>query len=253
MVAKISFSQFVANSKTYAKGEGGLSHAICAILQAQARIAASAVTALTDSSGGATANGTIEAIGSFTKAVVGSTDAAQKAELEASFANITDAFKELIAQANAIHAKVPALDGVLVDSITGTAVDGTIGAIDATMTGVGTSMASAAGANAVLANIKNAVSQLVYHVNKLAVACGVTPIVDLSGGKLSFGLTFADISEGTGTAASGADTTDANAIVKATDAGTVLGKAANAVKEIATVLNSCRNATGGTLSAVAKA
>ena len=41
----------------------------------------------------------------------------------------TDALKELIAQCNTLHGKVPALDGTLVDSITGTAADLTIGAI----------------------------------------------------------------------------------------------------------------------------
>ena len=112
-------------------------------------------------------------------------------------------------------------------------------------------MASATGANLVLTRLRNALAQLVLHTNRLAVACGAAEIVDLSGGTPAYSLVFADIPEGTGTAASGADATAANAIVKAADAGAVMPKVANAVKEIATRLNALGDATGGVAVTVA--
>jgi hypothetical protein len=251
MTIKVSPEHFGAGAAIYRTDRDGLTPTIRGMLQAQARIAASAVTALTDNSGAPAADGTIGAISTFTKAVLGTDDCAQKAELEASFAALTDALKELIAQANAIHAVVPAMDGVLTDNITGTAVNGTIAAIDQSMTGVGTSLASAVGANTFVVSYRNAVAKLVYHVNKLLVACGVAELVDNSGGTVSFSRTFADISESTGTAVSGSDTTDANAAIKATDADTKLALLAAPIKEIATKLNACRSATGGALTVVA--
>lgn len=252
MAIKINSKFFTQANRVFSgRAEDGLTAAMRAVLQAQAKIAASAVTDITDNSGGAAADGTIPAIADFTPAVLGSTDAVQKAELEASFAALTDALKELIAHANALHAKVPAMDGTLVDSITGTAVDGTIAAIDASMTAVATSLASATGANAFVESFRNAVSKLAYHVNKLAVACGEAALVDNSGGDAAFGLTFANISEDTGTAVSGADTTAANAAIKKTDADAKLAVMAGVIKEFATKLNALGNATGGVMGAVA--
>lgn len=251
MTVRISRAQYAAGSQIFRVDGNGLTPAMRGLAQSLARIAASTVTDLVDNSGGQTANGTIEAIGSFVPAALGSSDAAQKAELEAGFANATDALKELIAQINLLNARVPALGGVLVDNIVGTAADGTIAVLDVSYTGVGTAMASATGANLVLARLRNALAQLVLHTNKLAVACGAGEIVDLSGGTPAYSLVFADIPEGTGTAASGADATAANAIVKAADAGAVMQKLANAVKEIATKLNALGDSTGGVATTVA--
>lgn len=226
------------------------------MLQMLARITASSLTALTDNSGGAAGNGTIEAVGNVTNAVLGSTDCAQKAASEAALLTATDALSEIVGQCANIHAKVPALDGTLVNSIGGTAPDLTIGALTVGGTGVGASLASAAGVKAVVTALKNGISQATYHVNKLVVACGAEtttngPIVDLSGGVLSTSLTFAAISSGTGTATSGADITDANAAVKQSDFNAIMVLLANAIKELATKLNACRNATGGTMEVVA--
>ncbi len=251
MTVRISRTQYAAGSQIFRADGNGLTPAMRGLAQSLARIAASTVTDLVDNSGGQTADGTSEAIGSFVPAALGSSDAAQKAELEAGFANATDALKELIAQVNLLNARVPALTGALVDNIVGTSADGTIAAIDVSYTGVGTAMVSATGANVVLARLKNAVAQLALHVNKLAVACGAAQIVDLSGGTPVYSLVFADIPEGTGTAASGADATAAHAIVKAADAGVVMQKIANAVKELATKLNALGDATGGVAATVA--
>ena len=251
MTVRISRTQYAAGSQIFRADGNGLTPAMRGLAQSLARIAASTVADLVDNSGGQTADGTIEAIGSFVPAALGSSDATQKAELEAGFANATDALKELIAQANLLNARVPTLTGALVDNIVGTSADGTIAAIDVSYTGVGTAMASATGANLVLARLKNAVAQLALHVNKLATACGSPAVADLSGGTPVYSLAFADIPEGTGTATSGADATAANAIVKAADASAVMQKLANAVKELATKLNALGDATGGVAVTVA--
>lgn len=251
MAVMISPRHFGAGGHIYRVDQNGLTPAVRGLAQNIARIAASAVAALVDNSGGAAADGTIEAMALFTPAVLGSTDCVQKAELEAAFVNLTDGLKELIAQANALHAKVPALDGTLTDSIVGTAADGTIGAVDVSMTAVATSLASATGANAFVVAYRNAVSQLAVHANKLCVACGVAPLVDNSGGTVSWGTAFADIAEGTGTAVSGADTTSANAAIKKTDGDAKLVLMNNALREIAAKLNACRSATGGVAVVVA--
>lgn len=219
-----------------------------ASLQSLARIAASSVTALTDNSGGGTADGTINAVGNITPAAVGSNDAAQLASSVAANLTAVNALKELIAQAQAINAVVPALGGALTDSLTGTAADKTIGAITVNGSGVGASMVGAPALTAWFTAMKNRVAQLTYHVNKICVACGVAALTDTSGGSLSTSLTFADVTVISGTA-TGADAV-ANAIVKVSDYNAKMQLLADAVKEIATKLNACRSATGGILGAV---
>lgn len=251
MPVRIYANHFSAASQVYRVDQNGLTPALRGLAQNVARIAASAVPALVDNSGGASADGTLDAIAAFTPAVLGTNDAAQKAALEAGFATSVDALKEIVAQCNQLHAKVPALAGVLVDSLSGTGADGTIGAVTTSYSGVGASMASATGANAVLANIRNRIAQLGYSVDMLCVACGVPPLVDNSGGLDSTSLVIADVAVTTGTAASGADTSAANAIVKAANATAVMGSVAAAIKELASKLNACRSATGGTALVVA--
>lgn len=251
MPVRIHANHFSAASQVYRIDQNGLTPAMRGLAQNVARIAASAVPALVDNSGGAAADGTLDAIAAFTAASLGTNDAAQKAALEAGFATAVDALKEIAAQCNQLHAKVPALGGVLVDNLSGTATDGTIGAITTSYSGVGASMASAAGANAVLANIRNRIAQLGYAVDTLCVACGVSPLIDNSGGLDSTSLVVADVSTSTGAAASGADSGAANAIVKATNASAVMGSVAAAIKELATKLNACRSSTGGTALVIA--
>jgi hypothetical protein len=251
MPVRIYANHFSAASQVYRVDQNGLTPAMRGLAQNVARIAASAVPALVDNSGGAAPDGTLDAIVAFTPAALGTDDAVQKAALEAGFATAIDALKEILAQCNQLHAKVPALGGVLVDNLSGTEADGTIGSVTTSYSGVGTSMASATGANAVLANIRNRVAQLGFAVDTLCVACGVAPLVDNSGGLDSTALVVADVAVSTGPVASGADPGAANAIVKAANATAVMGSVAGAIRELAAKLNACRSSTGGAALVVA--
>lgn len=238
LVKKDHFSGF---GKVFSE-QDGLAAAVRGVAQFQALQALASVADLTDNSGGAAANGTIEAIGSFTPAVLAGTDCAQKAELEAGFGGVVAALAEIIAQANTIRAKVPAFSA-LTDSTGGGAADGTIAAIDVSYTGVGASLASATGANTVLTALTSRIAQATVYVNKVAVACGKAEIVDNSGGTKVYSGTFAAVSTDTGTAVSGATTAPTNAAIKATDANAVMQKLANAIKELASKLNECTGAS----------
>jgi hypothetical protein len=251
MPVRIHANHFAAASQVYRVDHNGLTPAMRGLAQSVARIAASAAPALVDNSGGAAVDGTLDAIASFTPAALGSNDAVQKAALEAGFATAVDALKEIVAQCNQLHARVPALGGPLVDALSGTAADGTIGSVTISYSGVGAAMASATGANAVLASLRNRIAQLGYAVDTLCVACGVPPLVDNSGGLDSTSLVVGDVSTSTGAAASGADASAANAIVKAANAAVVMGSVAAAIKELAAKLNACRSSTGGTALVIA--
>jgi hypothetical protein len=107
--------------------------------------------------------------------VLGSTDCAPKAGLETAFGTVLNAISTCIAQANAIAAKVPAFPA-LTDNTGGTSGAGTVGAVTVSVTAAGTALASAAGTNAVVKNMRQAVFQLGYFVNKLAVATGTVGV-----------------------------------------------------------------------------
>lgn len=220
--------------------DGTLADAIRGVAQSLAAMNAATITDLTDSSGG-TADTTIAAIGSFTPAVLGTTDAVAKAELEASLLEMVDGIAEIVAQVNNIQAVVPAFPA-LTDSMGGTAADGTIALFNVAHTGQGASNASATGANTALDAIKIALSQAAYWVNRVCTACGVAGLTDSSGvvgDDRVFDAVFAAISLDTGTAVSGADLTAANATVLATDADAINGLVADAVADMAARLNAC--------------
>lgn len=195
-------------------------------------------TVLTDNSGGASADGTIGAITlppAFTEAATAS---AQKAEFEASCVNVKDAITELGTKLEECFGSVPAC--VFAESAGGTTADNTIGAIDASMTAVNTSIAAYAGATTVCTNIRNALATLAWGANKLAYSLGVAALVDNSGGTVLYGaaadsVTIPALSTGTGTAVDG---TALSGISKA-GADAFLAAAAAAVKEIATKINAC--------------
>ena len=152
---KIKKKTFSGTSKVF---DGELAQAIRGVAQYQAavKLDTAAVTALTNSAGG-TANGTINAIGNVTPAVLGTTDCAQKAGFETALVTVKDAISEIVAKLNAIRAVVPAFPA-LTDSTGGATADGTVGAIGVALTGVGTSLASAAGSQAVVNALKDAIS-----------------------------------------------------------------------------------------------
>ena len=247
MTILVKKQQFAGSSKVFGTDSDALVNIVRGMAQHLALSVAGQVTDLTDNSGAAAANGVIEAVGLNTLAVLGTTDCAQKAALEAAYGTVLNGLSTMITQVNLIRAKVPAF-AALTDSTGGTDGAGTIAAVTLSVSGVGASLASAAGANTTLTLIKNRIAQLTIFVNKLATATGQTLVVDSSGGAKSYGTTFAAVSTNTGTAVSGADVTVANAAIKATDASAKLAILGNAVKELATKLNAITGVT--TLGAV---
>ena len=242
---------FTGAGRVFENGSGGLSMIVRHLSRNIAKIAATSVSALTDNSGGATADGTIGAIGFATPAVLGSTDAAQATGLIAAMGTVVDGLKELAAKANQVAAKVPV--GTLVDSMTGTAADGTIGAVTTNLTGVGTGMAKASDVNTALTALDDRLATIAHFVDRLANATGQPRLIDNSGGVATKGtpgaaVTLAALTQiaAIGTA-SGADTTAANAIVKVTDANARLTTLRDAIKEVATTLNAI---VAGPVSAV---
>jgi hypothetical protein len=237
---KIKKKTFSGTSKVFS---GELSEAIRGLAQYQAavKLDTAAVTALTNSAGGS-ANGTINAIGNVTPAVLGSTDCAQKAGFETALGTVKDAISEIVAKLNAIRAVVPAFSA-LTDSTGGTAADGTVAAVTVSLTGVGTSLASAAGSQAVVSALKDAISQARYFTNLAANAVGVTPLVDNSGHVGPVSTTFAAISTSTGTAVSGASLSTPNAAVKEADGEAVLTALRDGITELAAKVNEVINVT----------
>lgn len=201
---------------------------------AKRSVVAASIAAITDNSGGAAADGTIGAIPAITGFTESGTASAQKAELETSFGAVKDAITELGSKASALLAVVPACD--FTDNSGGTTADGTIAAIDASMTAVNTSIAAVAGVQTVRTNIMNAIATLAVVTNRIRYALGLSLITDNSGGTPAYPLVVPALSVSTGTASDG---TAAGGTSK-TEVDAMLAAMAAAVKELATALNACR-------------
>lgn len=227
---------------------GTLATALISLAQNQAIVAASAVTDLTDNGGG-TADGDIEAPVVIANYVTAGVDAAQKAELEAAFGNVRDALGEVVAQLNDVRAVVPAFPA-LTNSMGGAAADGTVGAIDVSMTAVDASMVSAAGARTVQAALYARIYQAAHYVNLLAKATGVSQIALPAGVTPTYDTEFAAVATGTGAAVAGSAATDALGTVSKTNADAMLVGLANAVKELTAKLNAITSGTP-TISVIA--
>ena len=106
---KIKKKTFSGTSKVFS---GELAQAIRGVAQYQAaaKLDTAAVTALTNSAGG-TANGTINAIGNVTPAVLGTTDCAQKAGFETALVTVKDAISRDRRQAQRHPRRCPGLPG----------------------------------------------------------------------------------------------------------------------------------------------
>lgn len=237
-MTKITNKTFSGTSKVF---DGTLAAVIRELLQNQGRALAATITDLTDSSGG-TANGTIEAKVTVANYLLVSTNGAQKAATEAGFVTVKDALTEVVAQLNNVRAVVPAF-AALTNSIGGTAADGTVAAVTQSVSGVGTSLASAVGVRTVYDSLLASIHQARYYVNALAVATGKTVIATASTDVPSVSTVFAAIATSTGTAVSGADATNTNAGVSATNASAMLLHLANAVTELTTKLNTITSST----------
>jgi hypothetical protein len=219
--------------------DGTLAAAVRENLAAHARRIVASLADITDNSGGTNDAGGLRKPTAFAAFQAGTTDAVAKAEFEAAAGNVRDAIKELVAQVNTIAAKAPAFS-TLTDSMGGTAADGTIGAIDVSMTGTsatGATMVATAGANTVVSTLNDRLEQCRYFVNQLRIALGMSQIAtEYSRPSAAFSTTFAAVSTSTGTATGGTNaTTDATISKVAADAA--LLKLANNVKTLSTALN----------------
>lgn len=209
--------------------------------QVAALVTATTLAVLTDNSGGAAANGTVENIpiptAGFTE--VG-TASAQKAGFETALGTVKNAITELAAKLVTIKPYIPASD--IVNNVGGTAADGTIAAITVSLTAVNTSIASFTGSRTVMQNVKNQIYQLVLETNKFAVAVGVTPLANAITGAELVANALPALSTDTGTAVDG---TAASGVSKVA-ADAFLAACAAAVKEIATKINAVLGVTAPT-------
>lgn len=222
--------------------DGTLALALISLAQNQAIVAASAVTDLTDNGGG-TADGDIEAPVTIDNYVTAGVDAAQKAELEAAFGSVRAALVEVVTQLNDVRAVVPAFPA-LATAMDGLSLgDGTVGAIDVSMTAVDASMVSAAGARAVQATLYDRIYQAAHFVNLLCKATGLSPITLPAGVTPAYSTEFAAVDTGTGAAVAGTAATDALGTVSKTNADAMLVGLANAVKELTAKLNAITSGT----------
>lgn len=228
-------------SKGFAGGaglaSGDLSAALRGIAQHFAAIEASAIDGVTDNSGG-TADGAVVDCPNVTPAAVGSNDCVAKAEAETALGGIRDALKEIVARCNAVQAVVPAF-AALTDSMGGTGADGTIGAIDVSATGAGSTLASAAGMNSVYATLRARLRLAANYVNDLCYATDIAPMTVSMTSPYDgeWGTTFSAVSTDTGTAVDGSDTTAANAAVKKAEWDTVQAIWADNIAELAAKIN----------------
>lgn len=212
-----------------------------------AAVTATSIAVLTDNSAGAAADGTVGLIpipAAFTE--VG-TASAQKAGFETALGTVKNALTELAAKLVAAKAFVPATD--VTNAVGGTAADGTIAAVGVALTGVNTSIAAYAGSKTVCENIRNYFHTLVYETNKLAVAVGVTKLVNSVGGDPINPPTLGALSIDTGTAV------DGTALSGISEVGgeAFLTACAAATKEIATKINAILAVTTQTVANVVAA
>lgn len=238
MTAKITIGHFSGISKVHGRDADALAAAVRGLAQAHARRVVASLSDVTDSGGGTNNAGGLVKPAAFVAFQAGTGDGVAKAEFETACGGIRDALKELLAQCNTIAAKVPAFDA-LTDNMGGTAADGTIGAIDVSMTGTdatAATMVAVAGAQTVFDTLLSRTAQLLVFVNKLRVACGMSEIASEDLGDIVYSDIFAAVSTSTGTATGGSDaTTDATLAKAAVDPALVI--MANNVKTLSTALN----------------
>lgn len=220
--------------------DGVLAAAVIGLAQAQARDRLSLVADVTDSSGG-TAGATILEVSDYTPALVSGSVGVAKAECETAIGGVRDGLKEIVAKLNTCAALVPAF-ATLTDSMGGTAVDGTIAAIDVSATGASASLVSATRLNVIMDVLRLRFQQVGYFVNKLAYAAGVPGLGAFDMGNAAaneYSTTFAVVSTDTGATATGADATAANGSILKTafDAKQVIW--ADNLAMLALVVNAC--------------
>lgn len=180
-------------------GANNHTEVLIALTQQGAKQKLEGVAALTDSSGGdatPTADA-VQTVADFAGAAASGSNLAGKATTETALGKVKDAVTELATKTNAMLALLGLTQ--LTDNSGGTTADGTIAALDQTVTGASTG-AVVATTNAIVAVINDAFNEIGLKVNVIATALGVTPVTIASGFATKNG-TIAAISTSTGTAA----------------------------------------------------
>ena len=213
---------------------------IRALAQYQARHAlnaGTAITALTDSTGGtadaATAGRRLFKPATAVGGAASGSNLAGKASTETALGAAVDGVAEIAAKANAMAARLGL--GALTYNGGGATPDDTLAAVSNAVTGA-TTGAVVADFNAVVAALADAQAAVAHQVSRIARACGV-PATSLgtAGWAPNFNLAsgaVAALSTATGTAASPG--------VLKTEADAALGVLRNNLATMAAVLNACR-------------
>lgn len=246
MPVRIGTQKFSGASNVF---NGELSGALreLAIANAKRVLVTASVAALTDNGGGAAADGTVGAIPDIAAFTEVGTASAQKAEFEASLASVKDGLTELAAKVVVLKAVIPATD--LTQAIGGAAADGTIAAIDMSMTAVATSIASYTNTKDIVTNIRNYIHTLVIETNRLRVAVGLTPLVNNVGGSHISPPVLGALAVSTGTAVDG---TALSGISKV-GADAFLAAVGAAIKELSTGINAVSAVTAPATTTVVAA
>ena len=182
------------------------SRVLADLAQSIGKLKAEAVAALTDSSGGnAALAGGVQGVAAFVNAANAATNLAGKATTETALGKVKDAITELATKANEYATRLSVTG--LTDSSGGATADGTIAALDLSVTAAATG-AQATETNAIRLVINDACYELANLVNRLCIATDVTAatitktnFAQNSDGLVTKNSTIAAISTGTGTAA----------------------------------------------------
>lgn len=246
-ISYIRKNHFAGSGRVFGREQGSLEDILRRVMQYQTAVAmGTSLTALTDNSGGIAANATA-GFGLVSYGVLSGTNMAQKAELETAFDLVKDALTETGAKVLAAFAVIPGTPlNTITNSIGGAAADGTIAALDVSMTAVNTSIAATSGTRTVVSDIVKLMKQQTYHLNLLARAVGVSELVDdIAPAPLGtvpvYTTTYAALATTTGTAVSGADATVANGGVTKAEADVLLVKMANYVAKLAAKANAIQS------------
>lgn len=164
-----------------------LHDAVTALAQeaARSRVAASAPSALTDSSGG-TAGASLVAVVTPTIGVVdGATTFSPKAGFDTATAAIEAGHKELATTLNLFLARILGSAGPRVTMAQGGSANGTIEAITAALSAAASGCVSAATARVEINKARNVQAALASALNYCRVAMGLNPVADGSGGQFN--------------------------------------------------------------------
>jgi hypothetical protein len=225
MTQRVTAKTFSGNARLY---DGTLADIIQKMSMTLNHLKMRDIADLTDNSGGATADGTIDAIPIATLVDVNGTNLCSKTAMDTALGEAKAAIQELGAKLSAMYAVVTPHS--LTNNLGGTN-DGTIGAITKSFTAVDTAGVHGADFNTAITAIRNSIATLAKELNYLCYACGVDKLVDNSGGTAAINHTLSALTVTTGNAGT------TNSVSK-TDGDAIMSAVAAAVKELATKMNS---------------